>query len=148
MSEELLNKIKNSNLIFPIQICSDSPNKPKEQIINSNKQILFKPVFLKSNSGSIAIPLFTTEKEFKKSLKYIQKLSEQYPNKTIVVITHHAPSIKSIPLKYLNSDLSPAFASNLESFILKHSNIKLWCHGHIHSYNDYKIGDCRIVCNP
>lgn len=66
MSEKYLNKIKNSNLIFPIQISQDSPNKPKEQIINSNKPIFFKPIFLK-NSTSIAIPIFTNEIEFKKS---------------------------------------------------------------------------------
>lgn len=67
MSKSFLTKIKNSNLIFPIQISPDSPNKPKEQIINSNKPILFTPIFLKNNSGVVITKLFTSENEFKKS---------------------------------------------------------------------------------
>ena len=66
MSKKYLNKIKNSNLIFSVQISPDSPNKSKEQIIKSNKPILFKPIFLK-NSNSISIVLFINEIEFKKS---------------------------------------------------------------------------------
>ena len=24
----------------------------------------------------------------------------------------------------------------------------LWLHGHTHSSHDYRVGGCRIVCNP
>ncbi len=85
---------------------------------------------------------------FNESVGYIKKICETFLDKKIVVVTHHAPSIKSIPSTYTNDICSTAFASNLDDFILKHSNIKLWCHGHIHKSFDYYIGDCRIVCNP
>ena len=88
------------------------------------------------------------EKAFDKSVQYIGKVAEQYPDKTLVVITHYAPSIQSVDEKYVNSALTAAFACNLEKFILRHPNIKLWCHGHVHTFKDYKIGQCRVVCNP
>ncbi|GAB6909404.1 metallophosphoesterase family protein [Desulfosarcina cetonica] len=64
-----------------------------------------------------------------------------------VVITHHAPSIHSVPTRYKKGHLSAAFASNLEDVILD-SAIDLWVHGHIHDPSDYSIGDTRVVCNP
>ncbi len=24
----------------------------------------------------------------------------------------------------------------------------LWVHGHTHSSHDYRVGPCRVVCNP
>lgn len=85
---------------------------------------------------------------FQKTLAAIDAACKQFPDKKIVVVTHHAPSQKSIPEQYKNDAISPAYASNLENFILDHPNIRLWCHGHIHTASDYQIGNCRIVCNP
>ena len=85
---------------------------------------------------------------FNKTVSYIDDICKQYPDKKIVVITHHAPSIQSVPKHLIREVSTPCFASNLEEFILNHPNIKLWCSGHIHQFNDYYIGDCRIVCNP
>lgn len=89
-----------------------------------------------------------TEKMFNSTLKSIDHACQKFPDKKIVVVTHHAPSIKSIPDVYLSDKTTPAFASNLEQFILNRPNIKLWCHGHIHTACDYHIGNCRVVCNP
>lgn len=64
-----------------------------------------------------------------------------------VVVTHHAPSSISIPERYRNDPLSPAFASDLSQLILETSP-DLWIHGHVHDGCDYRIGDTRVVCNP
>jgi predicted phosphodiesterase len=64
-----------------------------------------------------------------------------------VVITHHAPSIHSVPERYKKDYLAAAFASNMEDFI-SDSQIDLWVHGHIHDPSDYKIDNTRVVCNP
>jgi Icc-related predicted phosphoesterase len=64
-----------------------------------------------------------------------------------VVITHHAPSIQSIPEEFKNSYLSAAYASNLEDFIIKHQP-EFWIHGHVHKPIKYKIGETKIICNP
>lgn len=88
------------------------------------------------------------ETMFNETLQYIKTIVERFSDKTIVVITHHAPSGKSVSDKFSQDNSTPCYASNLEDFILDHSNIKLWCHGHIHSASDYNIGNCRIICNP
>ena len=78
----------------------------------------------------------------------VRWMYKRFPDKKIVVVTHHAPSTKSVSDIYLTDKTTPAFANNLEQFILDYPNIKLWCHGHIHSASDYRIGNCRIICNP
>lgn len=63
------------------------------------------------------------------------------------IITHHAPSPRSIAPQYDGNMLNPAFVTDLEAMIGK-SNIALWIHGHTHTAFDYHIGSTRIVCNP
>jgi predicted phosphodiesterase len=66
-----------------------------------------------------------------------------------VVMTHHAPSLKSVHKKYRKTGfVNYYFASDLDQFILDHPHIKLWVHGHMHDPVDYMIGDCRVVANP
>lgn len=64
-----------------------------------------------------------------------------------VVVTHHAPSPKSIPSEFCRNELNPGYASNLEQLIAA-SAVKLWIHGHIHSRSDYLIGSTRVLANP
>lgn len=85
---------------------------------------------------------------FNATLQNIDNICKRFPDKKIVVVTHHAPSEQSVPEIYKTDKTTPAFASNLEQFILDRPNIKLWCHGHIHTASNYTIGDCHIVCNP
>lgn len=63
-----------------------------------------------------------------------------------VVITHHAPSIKSVAPRYKESLLTTGFASNLEDLIIKYQP-DLWIHGHVHDAVDYLIDETRVVCN-
>ncbi|MGR9197569.1 metallophosphoesterase [Rhizobium leguminosarum] len=64
-----------------------------------------------------------------------------------VVVTHHAPSMRSIPEVYRNDPATPHFASDLEPLI-HDLRPELWVHGHIHARADYMIGDTRVICNP
>lgn len=68
----------------------------------------------------------------------------------VIVVTHFAPSNKSISAKYLGNNryLNPAYASDLSDFIKKNPRIKLWCHGHMHDSFYYQIGKCTVVCQP
>ncbi|MCP8467434.1 metallophosphoesterase [Pseudomonas sp. ZM23] len=72
------------------------------------------------------------------------ELSQPFAGRTVVV-THHAPSGRSIPAHYVGDSLSPAFASNLEHLA---ERCDLWVHGHVHERLDYRIGNARIVTNP
>ena len=83
----------------------------------------------------------------KTTKRWIEQEIESFKDDKIVIVSHHAPSIRSIPEESKNDPLSAAFASNLDDF-LKWTNAELWIHGHIHKSFDYVIGKTRIVCNP
>jgi len=74
-----------------------------------------------------------------------RELRAHDPARTIVV-THHAPSGRSIPPFYAGSPLNAAFASNLDSLV-EISGVPLWIHGHTHFNVDYAIGRTRVLSN-
>jgi Icc-related predicted phosphoesterase len=63
-----------------------------------------------------------------------------------VVVSHHLPSIKSIPARF-DRDFNGAYASNLED-VIEDGRPALWIHGHTHESCDYTLGHTRVVCNP
>lgn len=65
----------------------------------------------------------------------------------VVVVTHHAPSARSLPQTFLEDDAAPAYASALDDMIIEHQP-DIWFHGHVHASCDYFIGSTRIVSNP
>lgn len=73
-----------------------------------------------------------------------KKLDEPFPGKT-VVITHMAPSLRSVSDQYREAPSSAAYASRLDELA---EQADLWVHGHMHESLDYHIGKCRVVCNP
>ncbi|WP_395747956.1 metallophosphoesterase [Prosthecobacter sp.] len=66
---------------------------------------------------------------------------------TSVVVTHHAPSLLSLPEHRRSEPISCAYASHLDDLINEFQP-HLWVHGHIHHSNDYRIGATRILANP
>lgn len=93
---------------------------------------------------------FTTHVARKKHRETLVQLSlELILDLPMIVVTHHAPSFRSVPPKYVGADImNGGYASNLEALIESQPNIKLWCHGHMHSDSDYMIGETRVVCHP
>lgn len=67
----------------------------------------------------------------------------------MVVVTHMAPSYRSISPRYEGRDDNIYFADHLDEFVETNSDvIKVWIHGHCHTRMDYYIGECRVICNP
>jgi len=84
-----------------------------------------------------------------KAVNFINGELEKYKDRTVVVITHHAPSFNSISEQYRGDfHMNGGYASDLSELILDNENIKLWFHGHVHSNHDYEIGKTRILCSP
>ena len=73
------------------------------------------------------------------------RLSEPFPGPT-VVMTHHAPSIRSLDPDRVPNLLDAAFASDLES-LMDGDRVRLWIHGHTHLCVDYAINGTRILSN-
>lgn len=64
-----------------------------------------------------------------------------------VVITHHAPSPRSIHPRFADSLLNTCFVSDAED-LLDGTRAVLWIHGHTHDSFDYRCRGTRVVCNP
>jgi predicted phosphodiesterase len=64
---------------------------------------------------------------------------------TTVVVTHHLPSSRSVPERFMGTPLSACFVSNLDFLFGK---MELWIHGHTHDSFDYVANGTHVVCNP
>lgn len=72
------------------------------------------------------------------------RLAEPFDGKTVVV-THHAPSRGSLAARFADDPLSACFVSELDHLV---EQADLWIHGHTHDNFDYRVGKCRVICNP
>ncbi len=79
-------------------------------------------------------------------LKYLRE-NPQITQDNIVVVTHHAPTAKSIDSRYAGDLMNCFYYSNLEDTIYD-SNIGLWCHGHVHQAKTYVVDNTTVACNP
>lgn len=75
-----------------------------------------------------------------------EQLAQPFDGPT-VVITHHAPSPKSIHPRFEDSLINNCFVSNSE-YLLDGERAVLWIHGHTHDSFDYQVNGTRVVCNP
>jgi predicted phosphodiesterase len=64
-----------------------------------------------------------------------------------VVVTHHAPSPRSIHPRFKDSLLNACFISDVEA-LMDGARASLWVHGHTHDSFDYTVNGTRVVCNP
>lgn len=75
-----------------------------------------------------------------------RRLAEPYTGPTVVV-THHAPSRRSIHPRFADSLLNACFVSDAPH-LLGAERAQLWIHGHTHDSFDYTENGTRVVCNP
>lgn len=81
------------------------------------------------------------------AMKWLESSLESSSTNKNIVVTHHAPSIKSIPERLRGDVLSSAYASNLDATILKYQP-DYWIHGHMHEPIKYNVGSATVLCNP
>jgi predicted phosphodiesterase len=73
------------------------------------------------------------------------RLAEPFAGPTVVV-THHGPHRQSLAPRFATDWVSTAYLSALPASFFEVP--VLWVHGHTHSSHDYRLGNCRVVCNP
>ena len=88
-----------------------------------------------------------TYKKHVESRRFLERCLEHNKGKKIVVVTHHAPSMRSVESKYRDDIVTTAFASDFDEFI-ETKQPALWVHGHVHHQVDYVVGKTRVVVNP
>ncbi len=82
----------------------------------------------------------------RKSKEWLAKALSSDLHTPTVIVTHHAPSKRSIAERHTGDLLSAAFANNFDELI-DASGAQLWIHGHTHHCVDYTIGNTRVVSN-
>ncbi len=108
--------------------------------MNDYKMIKRDPSYSKMRT----LDTFKIHQLSKQWLKESLEDSKEFKN---IVVTHHAPSIQSVPEHYKEDPLTAAYASDLEDVIKEYQPL-YWIHGHIHTPVRYKIGETEIICNP
>lgn len=88
-----------------------------------------------------------TIQEHRACVRWLQEQFEVHRGRKIVVVTHHAPSQRSVHESYRQDSLSAGFASHLDELV-ETSGAALWIHGHTHAGADYLIGKTRVIANP
>ena len=111
-----------------------------QQVMTDFKKIRTLPNYSKLRSVDVSII-------YQRSLTWLKESLKESGSTHNVVITHHAPSPKSVPDNFKEDIVSSAYASKLDDFIEEYKP-DLWLHGHLHNSSDYYIGGCRVVCNP
>ena len=91
---------------------------------------------------------FDVHQDFVIAKSYLEGVLTNCKGRKTVVVTHHAPSFKSVSEEYKpDFPMNYGYFTELHDFIDLHQP-NLWVHGHMHHSNDYKIGDTRILSNP
>lgn len=113
----------------------------------------FKRIRLASTNRALKFLGFTNQmypedsvQLHQESRAYIESCLAERFDGPVVVVTHHAPSTRSIEKRFENDPLSPCFISNLDTMI-GDSQVALWVHGHTHTAFDYSLNQTRVVCN-
>jgi predicted phosphodiesterase len=104
----------------------------------------YKRIDVDGPAGRKLTPEDTTQIHAQDKAWLTQQLAAPFAG-TTVVITHMAPSLMSVAAQYAADPVSAAFASRLDDMV---GRADLWIHGHMHDSYDYRIGACRVVCNP
>lgn len=84
---------------------------------------------------------------FQRHAQWLDERLAAAHNGPTVVITHHAPSPRSIHPRFADSMLNACFVSQAEHLLGSH-RAALWIHGHTHDSFDYQVNGTRVVCNP
>jgi hypothetical protein len=100
--------------------------------------------YLRRADGKLITPE-DTKREHHLTVDWLSRTLARPFNGSTVVVTHHAPHIRSLRRSRGLNRLSSGFASNL-LHLTKQTDV--WIHGHVHHTCDYRLGRCRVLCNP
>jgi len=107
------------------------------QTMTDYKRIRVSPAYRKLRSVDTAAIHYNSRNWLTKELANHRK------NKSVIV-THHAPSRNSVPEGFRDDILSAAYASDLDDLVGS-SGAEVWIHGHVHTQQDYLMGETRMA---
>jgi predicted phosphodiesterase len=82
---------------------------------------------------------------FRQQYDWLDSMLDEPFDGPTVVITHHAPSLRSVHPRFEDSLISAGFVSDCTGLM---GRACLWIHGHTHDSFDYVVRGTRVLCNP
>ncbi len=110
------------------------------KVMNDYRRIRVSPEFRRLTG-------MDTARIHARSVRWLREQLDLTAAPPTIIVTHHAPSSRSLDPVDAEELISAAYASNLDSLVAA-SHARLWIHGHLHRPADYWIGDTRIISNP
>jgi predicted phosphodiesterase len=104
----------------------------------------YRLIRLESQSYRCLRPSDTEALHIQQRMWLQARMDVTFDGKTVVV-THMAPTQQSVAPQFAHDLISATYASRLDGLVEK---ADLWVHGHMHDTFDYKVGKCRVACNP
>lgn len=104
----------------------------------------YRVIRLAKRSGRRLHPIDTLTWHQRHASWLAERLASPFDGPTVVV-THMAPSRGSLAQRFESDLVSSAFVSEREELV---AQADVWIHGHTHDSFDYRVGRCRVVCNP
>ena len=111
-----------------------------ERVVNDSRQITFDP-------GARRLAADDTRSLHLSSRRWLALHLQQPHDGPTVVITHHAPLIRSSPPTPELRALAGAFASDVTD-LMGAERVTLWIYGHTHRVADLDVGGTRVLSNP
>jgi predicted phosphodiesterase len=110
------------------------------KVMNDYRRIRVSPEFRRLTG-------MDTARIHARSVRWLREQLDLPAAPPTIIVTHHAPSSRSLDPADVGELVSAAYASHLDSLVAA-SHARLWIHGHLHRPADYWIGDTRIISNP
>jgi predicted phosphodiesterase len=111
-----------------------------QRAVNDYSQIVF-------DGGARTLAASDTREAHVASRRWLEeRLAEPFDGPTVVV-THHAPLVRSRPSSALWRALAGAFVSDLTD-LMGGERVALWIFGHTHRWVDVDVRGTRVVSNP
>lgn len=78
----------------------------------------------------------------------VQKISQDEPNRRLVVMTHHAPTVEdTCDPKYIGGPTNSAFATEIIETAPWAKSVDVWLFGHTHWNCEFDREGVRVMCN-
>ncbi len=110
------------------------------KVMNDYRRIRVSPEFRRLTG-------MDTARIHARSVRWLREQLDLTAAPPTIIVTHHAPSSRSLDPVDAEELISAAYASNLDSLVAA-SHARLWIHGHLHRPADYWIDETRIISNP
>lgn len=110
----------------------------------------FSRIRLSESLGEAADALFMPDdaaKLFQRNATWLDRTLDLPHAGPTVVVTHHAPSPRSIHPRFAGSLLNACFVSDA-GHLVGANRAQWWIHGHTHDSFDYCLNGTRVICNP